>query len=72
MNTQPNQNETKKKGVQVNPSRDVKYSAQTNEESTEEINPSELDQSEVELDRTDVEFEGGEQQEEEHSRPDQI
>ena len=59
MNTQQNQNEIKKKGVQVNPSRDLKYdekekdfSAEFGEQveaAGEEINPSELDSSEVEL-----------------------
>lgn len=71
MNTQQNQNETKKKSVQVNPSRDVNYNVQRNEESTEEINPSEFDQSEVELDQTGVEFDGGEE-EEEHPQPEQM
>ena len=65
----------KKKGVQVNPSRDVDYGdkekklsggegGQIDENAPEEINPSELDNSEVELDRGGVEFGGGQEQEE--------
>ncbi len=79
MNTQPNQNELnefkKKKGVQVNPSRDVDYDdkekdfsgefgEQIDEGAGEEVNPSELDNSEVELDRGGVEFGGGQEQQE--------
>jgi hypothetical protein len=61
MNTQQNQNEIKKKGVQVNPSRDVNYEEKEKdfsgefetqdedvEASGEDVNPSELDKSEVE------------------------
>jgi hypothetical protein len=74
MNTQQNQNKVKKKGVQVNPSRDVDYREkkkklsgeeagkkvdQIDKNAREEINPSELDKSEVELDRGGVEFSGG-------------
>lgn len=70
MNTQQNQNEIKKKGVQINPSRDVDYDdkekdfsgefgEQIDENANEEINPSELDKSEVELDRGGAEFSGG-------------
>ena len=74
MNTQQNQNKVKKKGVQVNPSRDVDYGEkkkklsgeeagkevdQIDKNAREEINPSELDKSEVELDRGGVEFSGG-------------
>ncbi len=73
MNTQQNQNEIKKKGVQVNPSRDVKYDEkekdfsgefgeQIDEGAGEDVNPSELDKSEVELDRGGVEFGGGQEQ----------
>ncbi len=76
MNTQQNQNEIKKKGIQVNPSRDVKYDEkekdfsgefgeqgeQIDEKSDEEINPAELDNSEVELDRGGVEFGGGQEE----------
>lgn len=67
MNTQPNQNEVKKKGVLTNPSRDVKYEdqkfgEQIDEGAGEEINPSELDNSEVELDRGGVEFGGGQEE----------
>ncbi len=78
MNTQQNQNEPKKKGVQVNPSRDVDHAGkekklsqegeQIDENAGEEINPSELDNSEVELDRGGVEFSGGNESE---VRPDQ-
>ncbi len=70
MNTQQNQNEIKKTGVKINPSRDVDYDEkekklsneegeQIDEDANEEINPSELDNSEVELDRGGVEFSGG-------------
>lgn len=73
MNTQQNQKENKKKGVQVNPSRDVKYDdkekdfsgefgQQNNEDSGEEINPSELDNTEVDLDRGGAEFGGGQEE----------
>jgi hypothetical protein len=73
MNTQQNQNEIKKKEIQVNPSRDVKYDEkekdfsgefgeQIDEKSDEEVNPAELDNSEVELDRGGVEFGGGQEQ----------
>lgn len=80
MNTQQNQNEIKKKGVQVNPSRDLKYDdkeksfsgefGEQTEASGEEINPSELDHSEVDLDRGGVEF-GGAQKEGEPGQPNQ-
>lgn len=70
MNTQQKQDEIKKNGVQINPSRDLKYDEkekdfsgefgeQIDEGASEEINPSELDNSEVELDRGGVEFGGG-------------
>ena len=76
MNTQQNQNEIKKKNVQVNPSRDKKYdekkenekkdfSAEGGEQTVkgnEEVNPSELDQTEVDLDRGSSEFGGGGEQ----------
>lgn len=67
-NTQPNQNEIKKKGVQVNPSRDISYSDKEKDFSGEfggegeEINPSELDSSEVDLDRGGDEFSGGQEE----------
>ncbi|MES2527465.1 MAG: hypothetical protein V4598_10275 [Bdellovibrionota bacterium] len=79
MNTQPNQNELnefkKKKAVEVNPSRDLNYDdkekdfsgefgEQIDEEASEEINPSELDNSEVDLDRGGVEFSGGKENQE--------
>src|SRR6476659_8450069 len=73
MNTQQNQNETKKSGIKVNPSRDVKYDdkekdfsgefgEQIDEKAGEEVDASELDKSEVELDRGGVEFSGGKEQ----------
>jgi len=79
MNTQQNQNDIQKKGVKVNPSRDIKYDEkekdfsgefgqQIDEGAGEEINPAELDDSEVDLDRGGVEFDGG--QEEEQPSPD--
>jgi hypothetical protein len=74
MNTQQNQNEIKKSGVKPNPSRDVNYDdkekdfsgefgEQIDENASEEVNPSELDKGEVELDRGGVEFSGGDNKE---------
>ncbi|MFL5784747.1 MAG: hypothetical protein ACJ76H_09075, partial [Bacteriovoracaceae bacterium] len=73
MNTQQNQNEIKKSGIKPNPSRDVKYDdkekdfsgefgEQIDEKAGEEVDASELDKSEVELDRGGVEFSGGKEQ----------
>jgi hypothetical protein len=73
MNNQQNQNELPKKGVQPNPSRDIKYDEKEKDFSGEfsdegeqldadpgdEVNPSKLDVDEVELDRGGVEFSGG-------------
>lgn len=79
MNTQQNQNEIKKKGVQVNPSRDIKYDQKEKdfsgefgeqdqvEAGGEEVNPSELDNTEVDLDRGSAEFSGGNEQKQESS-----
>lgn len=70
MNNQQNQNEINKKGIKVNPSRDVDYGdkekerklagegEQIDQESDEEVNPSKLDTEEVNLDRGGVEFSG--------------
>ena len=72
MNTQQNQNEIKKKGVQVNPSRDIDYDQKEKdftgefdgeqlESSGQEVNPGEIDKTEVDLDRGGKEFSGGEE-----------
>lgn len=72
MSTQRARNGMNKRGVKVNPSRDLDHGDkkkvfshkekddETHENTGEEINPSELDHSEVELDRGGVEFSGGE------------
>ncbi len=72
MNNQQNQNELNKKGVQPNPSRDIQYDQKEKafsgefgeqdkieKETSEEINPSKLDNEEVDLDRGGLEFGGG-------------
>ena len=67
MSTQQNQNDIQKKGVKPNPSRDMKYS----ELGEEEINPSELDNTEVDLDRGGAEFGGGEEEGQPSGPPDE-
>ncbi len=79
MSTQQNQNqnEIKKKGIKVNPSRDADYAEKEkklasddgekiDEEANEEVNPSKLDTDEVHLDRGGVEFSGGGNQSKKH------
>lgn len=59
MNTQQTEKEIKKKGVQVNPSRDKEYEDEI-DAAGQEVNPGEIDKTEVDLDRGGKEFSGGE------------